>query len=193
MGEAKRKARHLSGRTWAQGKISVIANEVHCFDWSGTREDAIDLQKRYLARANALGIPAFSYSERVVGYLVVFGMPKVGEPRLMPDGFGEPWSAEDVEMYRLAVLWRVLREHVPNTGEKVEDVLPGKHLGAMFTGDRDALLEETEREQRGQRPSGQQHVQMMVAADREPYLLNPDDAVRHQRGRDLSAGQGILS
>ena len=49
MGEAKRKARHLSGRTWAQGKISVIANEVHCFDWSGTREDAIDLQKRYLA------------------------------------------------------------------------------------------------------------------------------------------------
>ena len=54
MGEAKRKARHLSGRTWAQGKISVIANEVHCFDWSGTREDAIDLQKRYLARINTL-------------------------------------------------------------------------------------------------------------------------------------------
>ena len=53
MGEAKRKARHQAGRSWAEGKISVIANEVHCFDWSGTREDAIELQKRYLAAVNA--------------------------------------------------------------------------------------------------------------------------------------------
>ena len=57
MGEAKRKARHLSGRTWTQGKISVIANEVHCFDWSGTREDAIDLQKRYLDAGQRSGHP----------------------------------------------------------------------------------------------------------------------------------------
>jgi hypothetical protein len=104
-------------------------------------------------------------------------MPKVGEPRLMPKGFGEPWAAADVELYRLAVLWRVLREHVPDTGNKLEDVFVGKVLMVMFTGDRDVLLEDTEREQRGLPLSGQPAVEMMVAVSRKDYLLNPDDAV----------------
>ncbi len=181
MGEAKRKARHLTGRSWAEGKISVIANGVHCFDWSGTREDAIELQKEYLARAGELGIPAHSYAKRAAGYLMVFGAPKLGEPRLMPNGFGEKWTAEDVALNRLAVLWLVLREHVPNTGQKVEDVLPGKHLGAIFSGDRDAMLEYTEREQRGL-SSPDEQFQMMVAVDRAPYLLDPDKAVSINEG-----------
>ena len=87
----------------------------------------------------------------------------------------------DVELNRIAVLWLVLREHIPNTGNKVEDVFVGQHLGAMFTGDRDAMLEYTEREQRGQR-SPEEQFQMMVAVDRAPYLLDPDEAVRINEG-----------
>jgi hypothetical protein len=192
MGEAKRKAQHLTGRSWAEGKISVIANGTHCFDWSGTREDAIELQKDYLDAVNALGINAQSYAKRAAGYLMVFGAPKVDEPRLMPSAFGEKWTPEDVALNRLGVLWLVLREHIPNTGDKVEDVFPGKHLGAILSGDRDALLEETEREQRGQKFTNEQ-FQMMVAVDRAPYLLDPDKAVPINEGDmyRLAKGAGV--
>ena len=176
MGEARRKARHQAGRAWAKGAIKVVANGVECFDWNGTREDAVDLQKRYLAAVNGLGLDARSYAKRAAGYLMVFGAPKAGEPRLMPNGFGAPWESVDVEMNRNAVLWLALREHIPNTGNRLEDVFVGKSLVVMFTGDREALLEETEREQRGQKFTNEQ-FQMMVAVLNERYLLNPDDAV----------------
>ena len=117
-------------------------------------------------------------------------MPKAGEPRLMPDGFGEPWSAEDVEMYRLAVLWLVLREHVPNTGDKVEDVLPRQSTWGDVHG-------------RSRRPAGRDRaratrpaslraaaVQMMVAADRAPYLLDPDNAVGINEGEMYRLARG---
>ena len=99
----------------------------------------------------------------------------------MPNGFSEPWERTDVEMNRIAVLWLALREHVPDTGNRLEDVFVGKQLVVLFTGDREGLLEETEREQRGQ-PFSNEQFQMMVAVASDRYLLNPDDAVCMNEG-----------
>jgi hypothetical protein len=176
MGEAKRKAQHPTGRTWATGALKIVANDVECFNWSGTKQDAIELQKGYLDVVNSMGINAKSYAARAAGYLMTFGMPKVGEPHLNPTGFGTPWESVDVELHRVAVLWLALREHVPNTGKKLEDVFVGKELEITFTGDREEILAETERELRGQPFTGET-FQMMAAIINEKYRLNPDEAV----------------
>ena len=133
-------------------------------------------RRRYLAAVNALGVDATSYARRAAGYLMAFGAPKVGEPRLTPDGFGERWLVIDVNLNKQAVLWLVLREHIPNTGTKVEDIFVGKRLVAMFNCDREEILAETERERRGEPFSGE-NFQMMVGVADKPYLLNPADAV----------------
>jgi hypothetical protein len=172
MGEAKRKARAraaLSSRSWAKGALVVVANDTRCHDWNGTRQD-IELQQRYLSCVNALGINAQSYARRAAGYRMAFGPPIAGQPRLTPSGFGEPWETADVELSRLAVLWLGLREHVPNTGQKVEDIFVGKVLEIRFVGDRAQVLAETEREQNGQPFSGGE-FQMMVGVAAGDYLL----------------------
>ncbi len=192
MGEAKRKARQQAGRPWAQGSLKVVANKVECFDWRGTRDDAVALQKQYLAAVNTLGVDAQSYGRRAAGYLMAFGPPKVGEPRLTPSGFGEPWAEVDVDLNKGAVLWSVLREHIPNTGAKVEDVFVGKKLLAMFNGDREAILAETERERRGEPFSGDD-FQMMVAVLSENYPLDPAEAVAMSEEEfcELAYGKGL--
>jgi hypothetical protein len=175
MGEAKRKAQARAGRPWAKGALKVIANGVECFDWHGTRQDAVDLQKKYLGCVNALGVDAQSYGKRAVGYLMAFGAPVAGQPRLCPSGFGEPWDAVDVELNKLAALWLGLREHIPDTGTKVEDIFVGKVLAIIFNCDRDLLLEETRREFEGLPFTGGE-FQMMVGTV-EPYLLDPAEAI----------------
>jgi hypothetical protein len=189
MGEAKRKAQRQAEHTWAKGALKVVANDVECFDWSGTRQDAIKLQKRYLDVVNGLGINATSYARRAAGYLMVFGAPKAGQPRLCPDGFGEPWQSADVELNRAATLWLAFHEHVPNTGQRVEDIFVGKELFVMFIGDREELLAETEREQRGQPFSGEQ-FQMAVGVANENYRLDPDDAVCMNEGDLIVMAKG---
>ena len=68
MGEAKR--RRLAGeaphtRAWAIGSMTIGANNVEWFEWSGTKQDAIALQKRYLETVNVLvPVSAESYAKR---------------------------------------------------------------------------------------------------------------------------------
>ena len=45
MGEAKRKKALAATRTWAKGSIKIEANEQSCFEWTGTKDEAIKLQK----------------------------------------------------------------------------------------------------------------------------------------------------
>jgi hypothetical protein len=187
MGEAKRKAQHQTKRTWATGKLRMEANDVHCFDWIGTRQDAVDLQRRYLDVVNSMGIDAKSYAARAAGYLMAFGMPTVGEPDRRPSNFGNPWDRANIELYRAAVLWSALREHVPDTGQRLEDVFVGKSLLVVFIGDKKEILDDTVRELKGQ-PFSDGHF-TMTAAVIENYKLDPDKAVCMQM-RDLLALAG---
>jgi hypothetical protein len=80
------------------------------------------LQRRYLDIANTFSpVGAFSYATRAAGYVACYGMPQVGEPDLRPSNHGQRWDAQEIEVYKQALLWRALCEHVPNTGERVED------------------------------------------------------------------------
>jgi hypothetical protein len=187
MGEAKRKAQHQAGRTWATGKLRIEANDVHCFDWNGTKQDAVDLQRRYLDVVNSMGIDAKSYAARAAGYLMAFGMPTVGEPDRRPSNFGKPWDRADIELYRAAVRWSALREHVPNTGQRLEDVFVGKSLLVVFIGEKKAILDDTVRELKGE-PFSDGHF-TMTAAVIDDYKLDPDKAVCMQM-RDLLALAG---
>jgi hypothetical protein len=167
-----------------------VANDVECFDWSGTRQDAVDLQRGYLDVVNSMGINARSCAARAAGYLMVFGPPRVGEPRLSPTGFGAPWESADVELNRRAILWLPLREHVPDTGERVEDIFVGMELVVMFPGAREKILAETARKQRGQPFTGGE-FQMAVGVLDEGYRLDPAAAVCMNEGDFLAvAGAG---
>jgi hypothetical protein len=125
MGEAKRKARTVVSRTWAAGSIRVIANNKDCFVWSGTRDEAVTLQKGYLEVMNTLGIDRQSYAKRAAAYLMMYGMPQAGDIDHRPSNLGHLWANIDVELYKSAVLWLALREHVPDKGVKVEDIFVG--------------------------------------------------------------------
>jgi hypothetical protein len=96
-----------------------------------------------------------------------------------------------------------LREHIPNTGQKLEDVFVGKALVVMFNGDRERILADTARELGGESfagrkdaghvdpdtPLGDDQFQMMVAVLDDDYRLNPRDAVSMLTG-DLCALAG---
>lgn len=124
MGEAKRKAKLATKRSWLMGSIEVEANEQPCFRWTGTRDDAIKLQKRYLEAVETWTIvSAESYAKRVAGYLIAFGMPKVGDPDQRPSMLGQSWTEEEIARFKSAILWMVLHEHVPGKpGQRVEDI-----------------------------------------------------------------------
>jgi hypothetical protein len=108
-----------TSRTWAQGSISVVANGAHCFSWQGTYQDAVALQKRWLAECDQIyALGAASVARRAAGYMMAYGMPKPGDVDLRPSHAGEKWSLGEVEHYKRAVLWLALREDVPNTGDK---------------------------------------------------------------------------
>jgi hypothetical protein len=176
MGEAKRKAKMTGARTWATGKIRVEANDELCFEWIGTQQEAIEQNKRYLdAVSRVSAVSAEAYAKRAAGYLMCFGMPEAGDPDLRPSFLGEVWRAGDVELYRLAVLWSVMREHIPNTGQKIEDVFVGKSLMVAFIGDKTQIIANTEEELKGLPFSGEEYS--MTVAVLDDHRLNPDDAL----------------
>lgn len=102
MGEAKRRRQTVQQRTWAKGSLRIEAGDKRGFEWSGTRQDAVDLQSRYLAILSGTPISAKSYADRAAGYLVAFGAPQVGDPDRRPSNFGGRWEADDVELQQLA-------------------------------------------------------------------------------------------
>jgi hypothetical protein len=186
MGEAKRKAaaraRASASRSWMTGKIEIYANDMECFTWSGTRDEAIAVQKRYLDGMNKLGVNCHSYAVRTAGYLMAFGMPKVGDQYRGPTGFGQPLDSGDIELYKAAILWLVMREHIPNKGLKTEDVFVGKVLMVTFNGDKKAVLESTMRELRGEPFDEKEQFQMMVAVLDADHRLDPKDAIGTTNG-----------
>lgn len=121
------------------------------------------------------GISAESLAKRAAGYLMAFGMPQAGKPDRRPSSLGNVWQAGDIELYRLAVLWMVMREHIPDTGQKIENVFVGKSLMVTFIGDKNQIIKDTEHELMGRPFSGEQFS--MTAAVLDDHRLNPDDAV----------------
>jgi hypothetical protein len=193
MGEAKRRkaaARAANtSRTSATGRIEVMANGHECFIWTRTQQDAIELQKRYLKTMNAAS--SVSYARRAAGYLMAFGMPKPGDKDRRPSNFGNPWTENDIALYRAAVLWLALRQHIPNTGQKVEDVFVGKILVVTFNGCKEQILNDTVRELKGESfkdrrdvgpvelgtPLPENQFQMMAAVLDHNHRLDPRHAV----------------
>jgi len=195
----EREGKTVTTRTWAMGAIKVVANDVECFEWSGTKQEAVALQQAYLDTTNALlsisgireRLSAHSYAKRAAGYLMAYGMPKAGDADLRPSNHGNRWNQTDIDLYKSAILWLALREHIPNTGQKLEDVFVGKALVVMFNGDRERILADTARELGGESFAGRKdagHVdpgtplaedqfQMMVAVLDHDYRLDPRDAV----------------
>ena len=181
MGEAKRRRAappSSSARSWATGLIEVRTDRADCFTWSGTKQDAVDLQKRFIETINiASPIGCESYAKRAAAYLICWGMPQAGDLDRRPSSpHGRVWPADEVELSRAAILWLVMREHIPNTGQKIEDIFVGKHLGVLFRGDAQQVLDETARELRSEPFSGEE-FQMIVGVLNKDYRLNPDDAV----------------
>jgi hypothetical protein len=176
MGEAKRKAKLAAARTWLMGSIEVEANDQHCFSWKGAKDEAIKLQKEYLRAVETWTmLSAESYAKRVAGYLIAFGMPKEGDPDQCPSNTGAIWTHEEIAKLTTAILWMALREHVPDTGQRLEDIIAGKSLLLALRGDAREMLAETIRELNGQ-PFSDGTFEMMVA-QRGDYRLDPDRAV----------------
>ena len=181
MGEAKRRkaAGQYPGnvRSWATGMIEVSANELPCFVWSGTKQEAIELQKQYLESVYAVGLGATSYAKRAAGYLMCFGMPQVGDVDRRPSRIGETWSADEIEVYKAAIVWMALREHIPNTGRRLEDAFVGKRLLVVFSGDRQDMLDYSMRELRGEPLPPEKEFTMMATVLEHEHRLDPRDAV----------------
>ena len=114
------------------------------------------------------------------------GMPKPGDVDLRPSHAGERWSLAEVEVYKRAVLWLALREHVPNTGTKFEDVFVGKQVLVWFKGDRDEILAQTKTETLADASlddcnksstTGAGEFTMMVGIDKDYFRLDPSKAI----------------
>ena len=179
MGEAKRKKAAGSNppaeRTWAKGSLRVEANGELCFEWTGTRADAADLQRRYLNAANSVkftGLTAKSLAKRVAGYLMMFGMPRVGDPDQRPGSLGAVWQIHDIALYRAAVVWMTMQEFVASEGRKIEELFVGSSILVMLEGDRDQILKDT---LHGHPFGG--HDFKMIAAEIGEYLLDLDEAI----------------
>ncbi len=140
MGEARRR------RALEVGTIHIEANHREFFNWTGTQSDAIELQKQYLAAANVTGAD----TRLSVRTALVHGMPEPGTPDHRADSpLGSVFDRNEVVLYKAAILWLVLREHILDTGLKVEDVFVGKELIALFEGNPQAIAEHTRRETLG--------------------------------------------
>jgi hypothetical protein len=178
MGEAKRKKALAATRTWAKGSIKIEANEQSCFEWTGTKDEAIKLQKDYLRVVETWTmVSAESYAKRVAGYLMVFGMPKEGDPDQRPSNLGPTWTEEEIARLNSAILWMVLHEHVPGQpGQLAEDVFAGKSLLMALHGDKRQVLAETVRELNGE-PFMNKEAFTVTAGILGDYQLDPDAAV----------------
>lgn len=70
-----------------------------------------------------------------------------------------------------------MRQHLPDTGLKVEDVFVGKGLAAIFIGDKSQVLDITERELRGEALDDTVQFSLTVGAINYNHRLDPKDAV----------------
>jgi len=160
--------------------MTIGANNVEWFEWSGTKQDAIALQKRYLETVNVLvPVSAESYAKRAAAYFMVYGVPKAGDRDHRPSSFGRPWDGAEIELYKAALLWLAWREHLPNTGQKVEDVFVGKALAVKFDGDKDLT--------RVARPTlrFEQSIHDDGRHTREALWARPEEGRQHAGGRPL--------
>ena len=177
MGEKKRKAKLAAARPWATGSIEIEANGAPCFAWAGTKDDAIELQRRYLRAVETWTIvSADLYARRAAGCLIAFGMPSEGDPDPRLSNIGTAWTSEKISQLKAAVLWMVFHEHVPNQpGQRVEDIFAGKSLLMALQGDRQTVLAETVRELEGKPFSGENFT--MIVGVLGDYPLDPAAAV----------------
>jgi hypothetical protein len=177
MGEAKRKKTLAAARTWLKGSIEIEANELPCFEWTGTKDEAIKLQKEYLRAVETWTmVSAESYAKRVAGYLLAFGMPKEGDPDQRPSNLGQAWTTEEIARLKTAILGMALREHVPSQpGQRVEDIIAGQALIVLLRGDKRQILAETVRELNGEPFSNEAFTMMVGVLGARP--LDPDAAV----------------
>ena len=191
MGEAaRRKAvgnRTFTGRSWAIGRINVVANDVPCSaggnppghgrchgelrnDRSGERLAAGELCQ---ARRRLPDAP------RDAGCRRCRSAAQQSRPALGP---------VNVDAYRMAILWLALRETVPHTGYTLVNMVV-KAVTVLFSGDRQGILEDTWREMAGKPFSGNE-FQMLVAITDHDLRLDPDRAVAMHE-RDLLTMAGI--
>jgi hypothetical protein len=180
-------------RSWAKGSFTIFANDVECFSWTGTKQDAINIQKRCLEICSTLdfrSIPPDTYATQAASYLIAYGVPAAGDADRRPSGLLDPqyqrWSADEALCFRYAILRAALREHAPDAGEgaaqRVEDIFAGKRFEIRFEGDREAHRASMARAQQsrgeGKAPDDEDSsIQMRTAELDEPYLLDPQDAV----------------
>jgi hypothetical protein len=123
-------------RSWAKGAFTVFANGVECFSWTGTKQDAIDVQKRCLEIVGALGIPPDRYAEQAASYLIAYGVPAAGDADRRPSGLSDQqWSADEALCFRYSILRAALREHTSAAGQRIEDVFVGRRFEIRFKGD----------------------------------------------------------
>ena len=123
------------GANGQEARLKIVPNDVECFSWRGTRQDAIDLQRGYLDVVNSMGINARSNAARAADYLMVIGLPKsVNRVSALSARCAVGNRGRGAAPRRCP--WLALHEHVPDTGEEVEDIFVGKELAVLFTGDR---------------------------------------------------------
>jgi hypothetical protein len=123
-------------------------------------------------------------------------MPQAGDADLRPSNHGQRWDAREIELYKQALLWLALREHVPDTGHRVEDIFACKMLAVMFVGDKERILEFTAREVRHGAPleHDEHQFQMIVAVVEEHLPLDPRNAVTIRKaGLFAIAGVGVVT
>jgi hypothetical protein len=146
------------------------------FSWQGTRQDMADIMASFKATAAAHGWSPESYAKRAAAYLMLYGMPAVGDADRRPSNHGHRWDDINVAAYRMAILWLALRETVPDTGYPLINMVVGKAVVVAFSGDRQGLLDDTVREISGQPFSGDE-FEMLVGVRDHDVRLDPDEAV----------------
>jgi hypothetical protein len=152
-------------RSWARAVRGTRNHpRVFCASWA----DVFDNQ-------------AHSYASRVAGYLMAFGMPKAGDIDQRPSRRGDSWTENEIALCRAALLWTALREPVPGSGQKVEDLFVGKALVVVFSGDKARILHETARELSGQ-PVQRRAIHDDGRRARQRSQARPGCRHRHRRG-----------
>ena len=101
------------------GWLIIVANDTECFEWTGTREDAVAVQASFAATlaVNNAPLSPLSYASRSAGYLICYGMPKVGDPDLRPSCHGKRRDPVNIETVKLSILWQALRQRTPAVGK----------------------------------------------------------------------------
>jgi hypothetical protein len=172
-------------RSWAKGSFTVFADSgsggvVECFSWAGTKQDAIDVQKRCLEICGTLdfrSIPPDTYAAQAASYLIAYGLPAAGDADRRPSGRSDQqWSAEEALCFRYAILRYALRQHASDAGQRIEDEFAGRRFEIRLKGDRAKNLEAMANAQHGGVEPSLGNVIKISELD-APCLLDPQDAV----------------